>query len=131
MNSMVVHFLSGKLLKGITHDFNKTRPVFHVQTAENPARPVEVLVKLVKAIFFVQKIEGKREAGMGHLTEGPPRAGYGRHAKVEMTDGEVLTGFVEAFRREDPLFLLIPEKQDNNDRVYLNPQGVKEFTWQT
>jgi hypothetical protein len=46
-----------------------------------------------------------------------------------MYDGEIIVGFVQAFRHKDPLFMLIPDKQDNNDRVFINPQGVKKFTW--
>ena len=129
MNNVVVHFMTGKLVKGTTHDFNKTRPVFHVQLPGAQSKPMEIKVKDTKAIFFVHALDGKRQAGMGHLEDGPTRAGYGRRARVEMYDGEIIVGFVQAYRREDPLFMLIPEKQDNNDRVFINPQGVKKFSW--
>ena len=129
MNSVVVHMMVGKLVKGVTHDFHKARPFFHVQTAGTPAKPVEVKVADTKAIFFVRDLNGHLQAGMGHLHEGKPRGGYGRKARLELFDGEILVGYVQAFHQEDPLIMLLPEKEDNNDRVYVNPKSIRKFDW--
>jgi len=129
MNQVVVHFKNGKVVKGKAHDIYKTRRLFHLEVPERPGKTFVVQVKDIKAIFFVRDINPPTQGGMGHLKEGEKEKSYGRKAIVHFHDGESITGYVQAFHKEDPILVLVPEIKNNNERIFINKACVKKFKW--
>lgn len=128
-NQVVVRFLDGTIIKGVTHDIHKSRPSFHLSPTENQAKTLTISYKDLKAVFFVLSYEGEVSQGKGHVEDSPDRPGYGRKAEVYFRDGETITGFIQAYHRDEPMFLLVPDKKDNNDRIFISRRSVRKLRW--
>lgn len=119
-NKVVVHYLDGRLLKGITKDFYPNRPGFHVVPIGGGA-PVPVNCRDLKGIFFVNDYvgDGRRRDIQGFIS-GPGETSHGKKVAVLFRDGELLCGYSLSFSRERDGFFLFPcDKGANNVRVYV------------
>jgi len=58
---IVARYLSGKMIKGFTQDFAPHKPSFHIFSQETsaPNESVEILLKDLKAVFFVRDFAGR------------------------------------------------------------------------
>ncbi len=119
-NKVVVHSLSGKILKGTTQDFFPNRHLFHVQPADGgPA--VEVRCKSLKAAFFVKEFAGdpQRKDLRGFIT-GPAETAHGKKLAVRFKDGELLCGYSLSYSPERDGFFMFPaDPGSNNIRIYV------------
>lgn len=118
-NKVVVHFLNGRLVKGVTLDFVPAKPKFHVFDPEDEKKVAEVPTKDLKAIFFVKSFAGNpshKPRGLGMETAKAP----GRTLRVAFRDGEVIVGVAAVYVPGREGFFLVPvDADDNNERIYV------------
>jgi len=128
---VVARFLDGRILKGSTHDFAPNKPRFHVSPGGNEAaKPVDVSVADLKALFFVKSWEGNARRVRSNDFSGA--VGQGRRVKVTFVDGEVLAGFTMGYAPDKPGFFLIPvDPGGNNSRVFVVLGSVEKVEWVT
>lgn len=128
---VVARFLDGRVLKGTTHDFAPNKPRFHLCLGGNEAaKPVDVQVADLKAVFFVKSWEGNpRRVKSNDFARA---AGQGRRVVVTFTDGEILAGFTVGYAPDKPGFFLLPvDPAGNNTRVFVVVGAVKKVEWVT
>ena len=59
---VVIRYVNGKVIKGFTQDFFPNKDRFHLhRAAKASGEAVEVQIKDLKAIFFVQDFEGNAQ----------------------------------------------------------------------
>jgi hypothetical protein len=127
-SKVVAACLDGQRLKGYVFNFLATRDSFRLFPAENSPHEagVDVKFKVLKALFFVKDLEGRREH---HDTYDMKAAGHGRKIEVTFRDGEKIIGSTEAYNPQKPGFFLFPaDPEGNNIRIFVvnsNVQKVK------
>ena len=130
-NKIVVRFQDGRILKGQTGDFLPTKPMFHLTLADTvpDAKPLEVHVAEVKAIFFVKDFAGNRERKkVQEFPAGKPVVG--RKIRVVFQDGETLVGTTQGYDASRPGFFVIPaDPASNNDRCYVIARATKQVSF--
>lgn len=124
-SKIVAHTRDGRVVKGLTLDFEPGRDIFHVLPAEGGGIPVRLAVGELKALFYVKDWLGNRAydppAGFG------PAAAKGRRCVVTFHDGEVIFGSTPDYRADAPGFTLYPsDPADNNERLYVIAAAVRE-----
>lgn len=118
-NKVVVRFLDGRILKGVTWDFLPNKEKFHVADATDERHVTEVSAGDLKAVFFVRTFTGNREY-RSRIDPGRLAATPGVKLKVVFLDGEVLYGISQGYTRgRSGFFLAIVDEKDNNERVYV------------
>jgi len=127
---VVARYLTGKRVKGFSQDFFPNKDRFHVYPAAKPSgEAFEVLIKELKAIFFVQDFAGnplynERKKYM----EGEKPSG--RKVEVTFMDGEVLVGTTLGYDPSRPGFFLFPaDPKSNNLRVFAVSTAVKKVRY--
>jgi hypothetical protein len=127
---VVARYVDGKIVKGISQDFSPNRDRFHVYLTESPSgEPVEVLVKELKAVFFVRDFVGNSRYNerKEYIPEDKPS---GRKIEVTFADGEVLVGTTLGYDPKRPGFFLFPaDPQSNNIRVFAAATAVKKVRY--
>lgn len=120
INKVVVHSLSGKILKGTTQDFFPNRPLFHVQPVGG-GPSVEIRCKSLKAAFFVRDFEGDRQRkDLRGFIAGPAETAQGKKLAVRFKDGELLCGYSLSYSPDRDGFFLFPaDPGSNNLRIYV------------
>jgi small nuclear ribonucleoprotein (snRNP)-like protein len=120
-NKIVVRYQDGRILKGTTGNFLPTKPTFHVSVIDGlpDAKPIEVQIAELKAIFFVRDFAGdaqhKKTRG---FQAGKPAVG--RKIRVMFPDGEMLVGTTQGYDPNRPGFFVIPADADsNNERCFV------------
>jgi hypothetical protein len=128
---VVVHFADHRIIKGFTQDFFPNKHLFHLYP-ENPAGPgdsVEIMIKDLKAIFFVRDFQGNahyRERKEFQETDQL----QGRKVAVTFFDGEVIVGSTLGYDPNRPGFFLFPvDPQSNNLRVFCISKAVKDVRY--
>jgi hypothetical protein len=126
-NFVVVRYADGRLIKGHSLDLSPEKPRFHIIPAppDGSGKPVEVLLKDLKAVFFVRDLTGNPSyMERKHYTaEERP---LGRKVEVEFKDCEVLVGNTLGYQPHRQAFFLFPaDPQTNNIRVLIVAGAVK------
>ena len=131
MNKVVARFADGRLVKGMTADFFPAKDLFHVSVANAPAgaKPVEIHMKDLKALFFVKDFAGdprhvkRNEFDLSHPLPG-------RRIRVVFKDGEVLVGTTTGYQPGRPGFFLVPaDASSNNERCYIVAAATREISF--
>ena len=131
MNKVVARFADGRVVKGATADFFPGKDSFHVSEAgaQAGAKPLEIQMKKLKAIFFVKDYAGNREHVERNQFD-PLRPPPGRRIKVVFKDGEVLLGTTTGYQRGRPGFFIVPADPSSNiERCYVVTAATKEITF--
>lgn len=130
-NKIVVRYQDGRIIKGHTGDFLPTKPSFHVTLidASRDARPVDVQIAEVKAIFFVKDFVGNRDrTKKQEFVAGKPVVG--RKIRVVFHDGETLVGTTQGYDVTRPGFFVIPaDTESNNDRCFVVARATKQVSF--
>jgi len=124
---VVARYVNGKRVKGFSQDFFPNKDRFHIYPAAKPSgEAVEVLVKELKAIFFVQDFVGNYLYNeRKKYTEGEKPSG--RKVEVTFADGEILVGSTLGYDTTRPGFFLFPaDPKSNNIRVFAVTSAVKK-----
>lgn len=130
MNRVVAHFQDGRLLKGVTNDFLPTKDRFHLLPSDSSptAKPLEVLLAELKALFFVRDLKGRPERRELHNFD-PSKPPAGRKIRVAFKDGEILMGTTQGYQPGRPGFFLVPaDAGSNNERIYIVAAAAKEIS---
>jgi hypothetical protein len=115
---VVVHYADGRVLKGYA-DFDPEQPRFRlVPQAEGEGGDVEILVKDLKALFFVRTFDG--DPGQEESKDlYQPRPPHTRKVSVRFRDGEELVGYTtQVDRYRTGLFFTPLDPRSNNRRVF-------------
>ena len=121
MNRIVARFQDGRLLKGFTSDFLPTKGSFHLFPGNTSvgAKPTEVMVSDLKALFFVKSFEGNADHEEPSDFPADPRS-MGRRIRVIFKDGEIMSGTTQGFDRSRPGFFVVPvDPGSNNERCFV------------
>jgi hypothetical protein len=128
-SAVVARFLDGRVLKGTTHDFAPSKPVFHLHgVCDAASRGLSVPISALKAVFFVKSFEGNAK----HVENLDVNAatGQGRKIVVTLLDDEVIAGFTTGYAKDKQGFFLVPsDPRSNNARIYVVTAAVKHVAW--
>ena len=119
MNQVVARFLDGTTLKGQTNDFLPTKNLFHISPdgAGGGAKPQEVKVPDLKALYFVRSLDGNPDHQKTNYFLAPMP---GRRVQVTFKDGEVLVGTTQGYQPDRLGFFLLPaDSRSNNERCFV------------
>ncbi len=118
---VVVRFADGRVIKGYTQDFFPNKDRFHLQPqAKSSGQDTEqVLIKDLKAIFFVKDFGGNPAyEERRQYTEGDKP--QGRKMEIIFKDGEKLVGSTLGYDPGRPGFFIHPaDDKSNNMRVFV------------
>ena len=128
-NKLVVRYLDGKLLKGVSHDFHPSRGHFHlcetIGLLSGP--PMLVPMRQLKAVFVVKDFHGDATYQERKSFDA---ATPGRRIEVTFLDGEVLLGTTLSYRPDGHGFFMTPaDPLANNERVFVVPSAVRHFKY--
>jgi len=129
-NKVVARYADGRMVKGSTSDFVPAKDHFHVAEVSVPVgtRPVTVIIKELKAIFFVKDFVGKKEHHMRHEFDAG-RPAQGKKIRVTFKDGEVLVGTTQGYAPGRPGFFMIPaDSEANIERCYVVTAAARQIT---
>jgi hypothetical protein len=128
-SAVVARFVDGRVLKGTTHDFSPTKPVFHLHgVCDATARGLAVPIGSLKALFFVKSYDGNAK----HVEnlDVAKALGQGRRIIVTFADDEVVAGFTTGYARDKQGFFVVPaDPRSNNARVFVVTASVKQVAW--
>jgi hypothetical protein len=127
---VVARYTNGMVLKGFTQDFLPNKDRFHLHPAEKASGEAkEVLIKELKAIFFVQDFAGDPQyKERKNYTEGEKPTG--RKVEVTFKDGEVLIGSTLGYDPSRPGFFIFPvDVKANNIRVFVVSSAIKNVRY--
>ena len=124
---VVVRYLNGKVIKGFTQDFFPNKDRFHLrQAVQASGDSAIVMVKDLKAIFFVQDFEGNAQYNE-RKNYGEGDKAQGKKVEVTFADGETLVGSTMGYDPNRQGFFLFPvDPKSNNMRVYAVTSAVKQ-----
>lgn len=129
-NKVVIRYEDGRIQKGITNDFFPNKESFHVMSAGTApgAKPLDIRVSELKAVFFVHEFGGipgyedKKEFEAGKPVTG-------RKIRVLFKDGEVLVGTTNGYQPDRPGFFVVPaDPKSNVERCYVVTRATREVT---
>jgi hypothetical protein len=127
---VVVHYANGKVIKGFAGDFSPNKNHFHLFPATDPTgEATEVLIKDLKAIFFVRDFTGDPQYNERKIfLEG--EKGHGRKLEVICIDDELFVGSTLGYDSKRIGFFVFPvDPNSNNIRVFLVSSAVKKFRY--
>ncbi len=125
-NKIVAHTRGGRIVKGLTHDFDPAQEFFHVLSAEGGGIPVRLRTADLKALFYVKDFLGNRDYNA------PRRFGVasprGRRCVVTFADGEVIFGFTPDYDERAVGYTVYPsDPDDNNEKLFVVAAAVKSI----
>ena len=127
---VVVRYLDGRLVKGVTQDFFPNKDRFHLRSDTTASEdPAEVLVRDLKAVFFVKDFEGNPgyDERKAYLEGDKPQ---GRKVEVLFVDGEKLVGSTLGYDPNRLGFFLFPvDPESNNVRVFAVTAAVNSVQY--
>jgi hypothetical protein len=127
---VVVHYANGEVIKGFTQDFFPNKNLFHLFRATDPTgEAIEVLMKDLKAIFFVRDFTGDPQYNERKLfLEG--EKGHGRKLELICIDDELFVGSTLGYDPSRKGFFVFPvDRNSNNIRVFVVSSAVKKFCY--
>ena len=128
MNKVVARFQDGRTMKGRTNDFIATKDRFFLvlEDGKPGAKPVEVRVEELKALFFVKELAGNPDHKKTNHFD-PSKPVPGRKVRVVFKDGETLEGVTQGYQPNRPGFFLVPaDRHSNNERCFVITASTKE-----
>jgi hypothetical protein len=125
--NVVARYIDGRIFKGHTRNFSPTRPEFHLYPlgGDTTSEGVKILVKELKALFFVKDFTGNPEYQEPFEVHGNKHP-HGHVVEVEFRDGEVLLGTTTGHDLKRPGFFLFPvDPKSNNVKVFVISAAVR------
>lgn len=130
-NKIVIHYQNGRLAKGITTDFFPNKDSFHLIPADTSpgAKPLDVSVPELKAIFFVRKFDGNPHYEDRQEFDSAKNT-IGRKIKVAFRDGELLVGTTNGYEPNRPGFFVTPADPISNvERCFVVKAATREVSF--
>ena len=124
---VVIRYLDGRVMKGFTQDFFPNKDRFHLHhAAKSSGESVEVMLKDLKAIFFVQDFEGNAQYNE-RKSYGEGERAQGRKVEVTFADDEMLVVSTMGYDPNRPGFFIFPaDPKSNNMRAFAVSSAVKK-----
>jgi hypothetical protein len=123
---VVAGYLDGRRVKGLSQDFFPNKDRFHITPADKSKGEImEILLKELKAIFFVRDFAGNKEyeERKGYL---PAEKPSGRKVEVTFKDGEILIGTTLGYDPSRLGFFVFPsDPKSNNIRIFAITAAIK------
>lgn len=130
LSRVVARRRDGQMVKGVTNDFDRGSPTFHVEVDDSADVPERVELRSLKAIFFVRDLVGDRYYDENKTFRPPAPDIY--PVTVEFHDGEQLCGTTdERERRGDGFFLIPNDPNSNNRKVFVVWAAVRRVYFGT
>jgi hypothetical protein len=115
-SKVVVRYADGRIIKGYTQDFLPTASSFLVRPIEpgTSIDPVEVLIRDLKAVFFVRDFVGDpNHMDRKDFSDGVDAPGI--LLRVTFKDGEVIVGSTLSYDPQRPGFFILPAESNGNN----------------
>jgi hypothetical protein len=128
---VVARYRDGRLLKGSTADFQPNKDRFHLALADaGPgAKPVEIRLAELKAVFFVRDFKGDPGRHERQLFD-PRKPVQGRKLRIVFEDGESLVGTTNSYQPGRLGFFVVPADTDsNNERWFIIASATREVAF--
>lgn len=129
-HKIVVRYLDGRIVKGTSADFMPNKDLFHIVPLDAPLgkKPLEIIARELKAVFFVRDYDGNAQYKEAKEFS-PDRPVAGRKIKVVFKDEELLVGTTQGYQPGRPGFFVFPaDTQSNIERCYVVSTAVKEVS---
>ncbi len=127
-NKVVIRYMDGRIRKGITNDFFPNKDFFHMESvgAAPGAKPVDIRVSDLKAVFFVREFGGHPGyEDRKEFESGKPITG--RKIKVIFKDGEIIVGTTNGYQPDRPGFFVVPaDPKSNVERCFVVTGATRE-----
>lgn len=130
VNSIVVHYVDGHVAKGTTINFFPTKDRFNLllDGSAPGAHTQEILVKDLKAIFFVNDLAGSPGHRESNQFE-PGKPVFGRKIQVVFKDGEIMVGTTQGYQPGRSGFFVIPaDEKSNNSRCFIVTAATQQVS---
>lgn len=123
---IVVHMRGGAIHKGVTQDFDPSRPIFHLLPAEGGGVPIRIDLDKTKALFYVKDYLGNRDfVSRRHFDKVQET---GRKVIITFLDGESLWGTIaDGDEKAESFFFYPVDERDNNIRVFVLRSSLKSL----
>jgi hypothetical protein len=124
---VVVRYANGEVSKGYSLDFLPNKDQFHLQPYDKSVGqgPQKIMVKNLKAIFFVKDFEGNPDYSERRNFSVTDRA-QGKKIEVVFKDGERVVGSTMGYDRSRLGFFIVPvDMNGNNERVYVVQSSIE------
>jgi hypothetical protein len=127
---VVVRYADGRVVKGMTQDFFPNKDRFHLRSDTTASEePAEVLIRDLKAVFFVKDFDGKPGYNERKEYNNGDKA-QGRKVEILFVDGEKLVGSTLGYDPNRLGFFLFPvDPESNNMRVFAVTAAVKNVRY--
>ena len=127
---VVVRYVDGRVVKGMTQDFFPNKDRFHLRSDTTVSEePAEVLIRDLKAVFFVKDFDGKPGYNERKEYNNGDKA-QGRKVEILFVDGEKLVGSTLGYDPNRLGFFLFPvDPESNNMRVFAVTAAVKNVRY--
>jgi hypothetical protein len=127
---VVVRYGDGRVVKGMTQDFFPNKDRFHLRSDTTASEePAEVLIRDLKAVFFVKDFDGKPGYNERKEYNNGDKA-QGRKVEILFVDGEKLVGSTLGYDPNRLGFFLFPvDPESNNMRVFAVTAAVKSVRY--
>jgi len=128
-SKVVARYRDGSMVRGITYDFAPLKKVFHVVSNSTGEKVTHTIIPTdLKALFFVQSLDGNKYATISHNEPGEDVNTSGaKKLKITFFDGEVLLCTSHVYTPGKEAFFVNPMEIDsNNIRIYINGGAIKQ-----
>lgn len=130
MNTIVIRYVDGRVVKGITNNFSPAKDRFNLFLDGSPpgTHTQEILVKDLKAIFFVNDLVGSpTHSESNQFESGKPV--FGRKIHVVFNDGEIIVGTTQGYQPGRVGFFVIPaDEKSNNSRCFIVTAATQQVS---
>jgi hypothetical protein len=130
-NKIVVHYQDGNVSKGYTNNFMPNKDFFHLVPLDAPAdaKPLNVFVNVLKAVFFVKDFTGDKQHREKKIFD-TAKPAVGKKIKVVFKDGEELIGTTQGYQPGRPGFFVFPADEHSNlDRVFIFSAATRNVSF--
>ena len=128
---VVVRYLSGKVVKGLTNTFTPLKDRFQIVAIDYPgAAQPEILVRDpdMKGIFFVKDLDGDLGHAKSNIFD-PLDTTPGCKIRILFTDGEELLGFSPDYLPGKAGFYVLPADLNSNaDRCFIVTSATQSIS---
>jgi hypothetical protein len=124
---VVARYRNGKVIKGFWQNFFANKDRFHLFAPDNPMQPMGIIMRDLKAVFFVRDFAGDpRYREQKAFEDGDKPRGH--QVEITFADGEVMVGSTLGYGPNREGFFIIPaDPKCNNIRVYAVASSVQRI----
>jgi len=124
---VVARFRNGRVIKGFCQNFFVNKDRFHLFPPDNPWQSMGIIMRDLKAVFFVRDFTGDsnyREKKAYPDGERP----RGHQVEITFADGEIMVGSTLGYGPNREGFFIVPaDPMSNNVKVYALSAAVQRI----